>query len=93
MHSQVFCALREWETGERITKEFKDYVYQPIYEEFCNHLKGLMATFTEAKKKLAARLKKIAHAGRYAAFLLFMFSTLTLCHCNSQGQESLAWQG
>ena len=54
MHSQVFCALREWETGERITKEFKDYVYQPIYEEFCNHLKGLMATFTEAKKKLAA---------------------------------------
>ena len=71
MHPQVFCALREWQDGEWKSLEFKDFVYQPVYEEFCDHLKELKNSATAAKKKLATRLKLIARAGRYAAFFLF----------------------
>ena len=71
MHPQVFCALREWQDGEWKSLEFKDFVYQPVYEEFCNHLKELKNSATAAKKKLATRIKSIARAWRYVAFFLF----------------------
>lgn len=63
MAPQVFCALREWQSGKHETLTFKENIYKPVYEEFSANLQGLMGITNGGRGQLAARRKAIAREG------------------------------
>ena len=63
MAPQVFCALREWQSGQHEPLSFKEHIYKQDYEDFKTNLQGLMEITSEGRGRLAARRKVIAREG------------------------------
>lgn len=63
MAPQVFCALREWQSGKHESLNFKECIYKSVYEEFKANLQELMGIANVSRGQLAARRKAIAREG------------------------------
>ena len=60
---QVYCSLKEWQTGQHVALDFTDSKYQFIYQEFVDHLQEMKRVRSQEWIAVALRCKEIARAG------------------------------
>ena len=60
---QVYCSLKEWQTGQHVALDFTDSKYQFIYQEFVDHLQEMRRTRSPGWIAVGLRCKEIARAG------------------------------